>query len=65
MKNYKTTILGALLAVLSAWLTADFEHLDSPKTIFSLVVSGGVALIGFLMKDDVLKKKSLNDKAKS
>jgi len=64
MKNYKTTILGCLLAVLQAWATADLEHLGSPKTIFSLVISGGIALIGFLMKDDVLKRKSLNDKAR-
>jgi hypothetical protein len=54
MKNYKTTILGALLAVLQVWATADFEHLNSPKTIFSLLVSGGIALLGFLLKDDIL-----------
>lgn len=64
MKHYKTTILGAILAVLQVWATADLEHLESPKTIFSLVVSGGIALIGVLMKDDVLKRKSLNDKAR-
>ena len=64
MKHYRTTILGAILAVLQVWATADLENLGSPKTIFSLVVSGGIALLGFLMKDDVLKRKSLNDKAR-
>lgn len=64
MKNYKTTILGAILAVLQVWAVADLEHLESPKTIFSLVISGGIALLGFLLSDDVLKRKSLNDKAR-
>lgn len=57
MKHYKTTILGILLAVFQAWLTVDFEHLWSPKTIFHLVISAGIAIIGVLLKDDVLKRK--------
>lgn len=61
MKHYKTTILGVILAVLQAWATADFEHLESPKTIFSLVISGGIGALGFLLKDDILKKKTKNN----
>lgn len=63
MKNYKTTILGALLAVLQVLATADLDNLTSQKTIFSLIVSSGIALIGYLMKDDIIKRKTLNQKA--
>lgn len=53
--NWKTTILGLLLAILMSWSTMDLDNPFSPKSIFSLIVSGGVAALGFLLKDDVLK----------
>ena len=52
--NYKTTILGLVLAVLMSWQNLDLDHPFSPKSIFTLIVSGGVAALGFLLKDDIL-----------
>ena len=54
--NYKTTILGLVLAVLMSWQNLDLDNPFSPKSIFTLIVSGGVAALGFLLKDDILKK---------
>ena len=52
--NYKTTILGLVLAVLMSWQNLDLDHPFSAKSIFTLIVSGGVAALGFLLKDDIL-----------
>ena len=57
MKNWKTTLMGATLAVLTAWSTISIEEQLTPKTIMMLIISGGIAAIGYLMKDNILKKK--------
>ena len=57
MKNWKTTLMGATLAVLTAWSTISLEEQLTPKTILMLVISGGIAALGYLMNDDILKVK--------
>ena len=57
MKNWKTTLMGALLAVFIAWSTISIEDEITPKTIMMLVISGGIAALGYLMNDDILKSK--------
>ena len=57
MKNWKTTLMGATLAVLTAWSTISLEEELTPKTILMLIISGGIAAIGYLMNDNILKKK--------
>jgi VIT1/CCC1 family predicted Fe2+/Mn2+ transporter len=57
MKNWKTTLMGATLAVLTAWSTISLEEELTPKTILMLVISGGIAALGYLMNDDILKGK--------
>lgn len=57
MKNWKTTLMGALLAVFTAWSTISIEDEITPKTILMLVISGGIAALGYLMNDDILKSK--------
>jgi|LakMenEpi03Aug12_release.lakeMendotaPanAssembly.Ray.scaffolds.fasta_scaffold3123155_2 VIT1/CCC1 family predicted Fe2+/Mn2+ transporter len=57
MKNWKTTLMGATLAVLTAWSTISLEEQLTPKTIMMLVISGGIAALGYLMNDDILKGK--------
>ena len=57
MKNWKTTLMGATLAVLTAWSTISIEEQLTPKTIMMLVISGGIAALGYLMNDDILKSK--------
>ena len=57
MKNWKTTLMGATLAVLTAWSTISIEEQLTPKTIMMLIISGGIAAIGYLMNDNILKKK--------
>ena len=57
MKNWKTTLIGALLAVFTAWSTISIEDEITPKTIMMLVISGGIAALGYLMNDDILKSK--------
>lgn len=57
MKNWKTTLMGATLAVLTAWSTISIEEQLTPKTILMLVISGGIAALGYLMNDDILKGK--------
>jgi VIT1/CCC1 family predicted Fe2+/Mn2+ transporter len=57
MKNWKTTLMGATLAVLTAWSTISLEEEMTPKTIMMLVISGGIAALGYLMNDDILKGK--------
>ncbi len=57
MKNWKTTLMGALLAVFTAWSTISIEDEITPKTIMMLVISGGIAALGYLMNDDILKSK--------
>lgn len=57
MKNWKTTLMGATLAVLTAWSTISLEEQLTPKTILMLVISGGIAALGYLMNDDILKSK--------
>jgi VIT1/CCC1 family predicted Fe2+/Mn2+ transporter len=57
MKNWKTTLMGATLAVLTAWSTISIEEQLTPKTIMMLVISGGIAALGYLMNDDILKGK--------
>lgn len=57
MKNWKTTLMGATLAVLTAWSTISLEEELTPKTILMLIISGGIAALGYLMNDDILKKK--------
>ena len=57
MKNWKTTLMGATLAVLTAWSTISLEEQLTPKTIMMLVISGGIAALGYLMNDDILKSK--------
>jgi hypothetical protein len=57
MKNWKTTLMGATLAVLTAWSTISLEEQLTPKTILMLVISGGIAALGYLMNDDILKGK--------
>lgn len=57
MKNWKTTLMGATLAVLTAWSTISLEEQLTPKTIMMLIISGGIAAIGYLMNDNILKKK--------
>jgi hypothetical protein len=55
-KNWKTTVMGLTLAVLMAWQGIDLEDPFSPKSIFTIIVSGGIGALGYLMKDDILKK---------
>jgi len=57
MKNWKTTLMGATLAVLTAWSTISLEEQLTPKTILMLVISGGIAALGYLMNDNILKGK--------
>jgi VIT1/CCC1 family predicted Fe2+/Mn2+ transporter len=57
MKNWKTTLMGVALAVLTAWSTISLEEELTPKTILMLVISGGIAALGYLMNDDILKGK--------
>lgn len=57
MKDWKTTLMGATLAVLTAWSTISLEEELTPKTILMLVISGGIAALGYLMNDDIFKKK--------
>lgn len=57
MKNWKTTLMGATLAVLTAWSTISLEEELTPKTILMLVISGGIAALGYLMNDNILKGK--------
>ena len=57
MKNWKTTLMGALLAVFTAWSTISIEEEITPKTIMMLIISGGIAALGYLMNDDILKSK--------
>lgn len=57
MKNWKTTLMGATLAVLTAWSTISLEEQLTPKTIMMLVISGGIAALGYLMNDNILKGK--------
>jgi VIT1/CCC1 family predicted Fe2+/Mn2+ transporter len=57
MKNWKTTLMGVALAVLTAWSTISLEEEMTPKTIMMLVISGGIAALGYLMNDDILKGK--------
>ncbi len=57
MKDWKTTLMGATLAVLTAWSTISLEEQLTPKTILMLVISGGIAALGYLMNDDIFKKK--------
>lgn len=57
MKNWKTTLMGATLAVLTAWSTISIEEQLTPKTIMMLIISGGIAALGYLMNDNILKKK--------
>lgn len=52
--NYKTTIIGFSLAILMSWQNLEIDHPFSPKSIFSIIVSTGVAGLGFLLKDDIL-----------
>ena len=49
--------MGATLAVLTAWSTISIEEQLTPKTIMMLIISGGIAAIGYLMNDNILKKK--------
>lgn len=55
--NWKTTLLGILFALFTAWGGLDLDNPFSPKSIFTLVISGGMAICGYLMKDDILKKR--------
>jgi len=55
-KDWKTTTIGILLALFTAWMGLDLDNPFSPKSIFTLVVSGGVAVFGYLSKDSMLKK---------
>jgi hypothetical protein len=57
MKNWKTTLMGVALAVLTAWSTISLEEELTPKTIMMLVISGGIAALGYLMNDNILKGK--------
>jgi len=57
MKDWKTTLMGATLAVLTAWSTISLEEELTPKTILMLIISGGIAALGYLMNDDIFKKK--------
>ena len=51
MKNWKTTLMGATLAVLTAWSTISIEEQLTPKTIMMLIISGGIAALGYLYVD--------------
>jgi hypothetical protein len=46
MRNWKTTMTGALAAVLDAWATGGFDG-----NWKSLLASAGIALIGYLASD--------------
>jgi hypothetical protein len=53
MKNWKTTIIGALLAVMTAvqpLLDGSGYHFDRP-TIARLTFAGLIAALGYLAKD--------------
>ena len=52
-RNWKTTLMGILLAIMTATepiLSGVGYHLDKP-TIFKLLFAGAIAMLGYLAKD--------------